>query len=143
MIVDTLKTDLKLAMKFQDAVMKSCIQVVLANIQNASIAAKEELSDDEVLKIIQKEIKQLGEVIQQTPVDDPRKEQATVQKAYLTRFLPAQLSKKEVNKEVDRILSAMDNPNKGEAMKAVMFVLKGKADGRDISDAVDFYLKSK
>ena len=58
-------------------------------------------------------------------------------------FIIAWLSKAEVKSIVEEALAALDNVNKGIAMKTVMPLLKGKAEGKDVSDAVDEYLEEK
>ena len=52
----------------------------------------------------------------------------------------AMLSEEDVEKQVSSLLSNESNLNKGIAMKIVMPVLRGEADGKIIANAVERFL---
>lgn len=57
--------------------------------------------------------------------------------AMLEAYLPKQMSREEASAEVDKVLAGLaDKSNAGLVMKAVMQEMKGKADGKMVSDLV-------
>ena len=87
----------------------------------------------------QKEIKQLNETISigesgGRDMTDYRKKVE-----FYSQFIPEQLYENEILKIIGENCSGMDN--KGMIMKKIMPILRGKADGKVISSAVDRFLK--
>ena len=133
------------AMKAKDAVRLSVIRGLLSSFTNEAVAKKrkpdEELSDDEVLSVISRAVKQRKDSIEQFEKGS-RPDLAEVEKAELSileAYLPAQMSQEEVYKFVsekfEREKPALDKKN--QFMGMIMKELKGKADGTVVKDAVD------
>lgn len=61
----------------------------------------------------------------------------------LGALAPKMMSKDEVKSIVYEALAPLENVNKGIAMKTVIPLLKGKAEGKDVSDVVDEYLEKE
>lgn len=133
-ITDQIKT----AMKAHDTVTLDALRYILSTIKNVEIDAKHELNDEEVLNVIQKEVKNRREAITQfqqggrADIVDAEQKKLDV----LLKFLPKQLSPQEVEEKVRAIVSTLPSKDMPSAMKAVMAELKGKADGKMIADAV-------
>ena len=133
-ITDQIKT----AMKARDTVTLDALRYILSTIKNVEIDAKHELNDEEVLNVIQKEVKNRREAMTQfqqggrTDIVDAEQKKLDV----LLKFLPKQLSQQEVEEKVRAIITALPSKDMPSAMKAVMAELKGKADGKMIADAV-------
>jgi uncharacterized protein YqeY len=138
-IMDSMKE----AMKAKDTVALESLRAVKSAILLAQTesGAKEELSEEEEIKILQKLVKQRKDsaaiYIEQGRQDlaDPEIQQAAV----IEKFLPAQLSEEEVEAVVKKIIA--DNGFSGMAdMGRVMGIaskeLAGQADGKTISSAV-------
>lgn len=138
-IMDSMKE----AMKAKDTVALESLRAVKSAILLAQTesGAKEELSEEEEIKILQKLVKQRKDsaaiYIEQGRQDlaDPEIQQAAV----IEKFLPAQLSEEEVEAVVKKIIA--DNGFSGMAdMGKVMGIaskeLAGQADGKTISSAV-------
>lgn len=134
---------MKEAMKAKDTVALESLRAVKSAILLAQTesGAKEELSEEEEIKILQKLVKQRKDsaaiYIEQGRQDlaDPEIQQAAV----IEKFLPAQLSEEEVEAVVKKIIA--DNGFSGMAdMGKVMGIaskeLAGQADGKTISSAV-------
>jgi uncharacterized protein YqeY len=134
---------MKEAMKAKDTVALESLRAVKSAILLAQTesGAKEELSEEEEIKILQKLVKQRKDsaaiYIEQGRQDlaDPEIQQAAV----IEKFLPAQLSEEEVEAVVKKIIA--DNGFSGMAdMGRVMGIaskeLAGQADGKTISSAV-------
>lgn len=102
MIRETLSNAQKDAMKARDTARLSTVRLILAGIKDKDIAnrglAKEQASDDEILQLLAKMIKQREES-EKIYVDGGRPELAAKEREEITviqGFMPAQLSEDEV-----------------------------------------------
>lgn len=101
------------AMRSKDTVAKNLLSVIKGDIQNVEKASKvDELSDEEVIKILNKSAKTLREVINQTG-DQESKEQLTIVEAYL----PKQMTRDEISAKVNELMES-GVTNLGGVMKA-------------------------
>ncbi len=134
---DTMKEkiliDLKNAMKNQNRDLLSVIRMVKGAIQLEEIKVKHELSDEEIITIICREIKTRRESIKefekggrQDLIDKTQKEIDI-----LSKYMPAQMSEEEVLKVIDEVFAKV-NPagpsDMGKVMGAIAPMVKGKAD---------------
>lgn len=114
--------------------------------ENAKATEKDwELTDEEVLSVVKSEAKKRKEAIEQYQ-QGGRDELAEKEKSelkVLEAFMPEQLSKEAVQKEVADVISRLGGSasNKGMVMREVMQKLKGKADGSQVAAAVDAMLE--
>ncbi len=145
-IKDLLTEDMKTAMreKKQDAL--AAIRMAKSAIKNAEIDAKHDFDDNEVIKVIMKEVKTLKESFEE--FDKAGREEAAAktkaQMEALEKYLPAQLSEEEIRKVVAELIGGMDEAHrsdKGQIMKVVIPALSGKADGKLINKAVSEFLQ--
>jgi hypothetical protein len=138
-----LRSDLTSAMKARDGLRSATIRMALTAITNEEVAGKvaRELSDDEVLKVLGREVKKRKEAAEAF-AGAGRAEQAAREEAegeVLSAYLPAQLSDEELHALVDAAVaeSGAEGPR---AMGAVMKVLTprvaGRADGSRVAAAV-------
>lgn len=133
-------------MKAGNDVAKSTLRMALSAITNAEVAGDEavELSDDQVIQVLQSEVKkraEAAEVYQQAGrTDAAAKERAEAD--VLSHYLPAALSDEElvvvVNEEVARAASegATGMKAMGAVVKAVRQRVGSSADGGKIADLV-------
>lgn len=144
----TLQNDLIEAMKHKDAVKTSAIRMLKAAIMKWEVAgtAKKEATDDVILDLVGKEIKQRKDSIEQFRKggreDLAIKEEAEIR--VLEHYLPAQLSEEEIRNIVQvaiQELSLQGKPEMGRVMGAVMPKVKGKADGSIVRRVVEEALK--
>lgn len=141
-IQELLLQDMKQAMRAREAgkVELSVIRMVRAAIKNAEIAAKQPLGDNEILAILTKEMKLRKDSLSEFEKSNREDliAQTKLEMKVLERYLPVQLSPEEVREVVKKCLQArsLDQCSVGELMKAVMPILKGKADGKLINDIV-------
>jgi uncharacterized protein len=144
MIYEKIKADIKTSMKAYDAETVKTLRSLDAEIQNKAIATKNPVfTDDMVVGVIQKGIKQREESIEiftkggRTDLATEEKMQIEVWK----RYLPTMLNEEEVTEVIKNIVANMkENINMGSIMKAVQPVLRGKADGKLISDIVKKFI---
>lgn len=126
------------ALKDKDQATVSCLRMLKADIQNASIAKKEELKKEDVIKIIQKQVRQHKESIEQFKKGDRndlvQKEEKELK--ILEAFLPKALPKEELTKiikDVIKELGASTKKDMGKVIKEAIQRAKGRADGREVS----------
>jgi len=136
-------TQLKAAMKAKNQVALTSLRAIKAEILLAQTktGSKQELTEDEEIKIIQKLVKQRKDsaiIFSEQGREDlaqPELEQVAV----IEQFLPEQLTEGEVEKVVLQFiesLGASGMKDMGKVMGAVNKELAGQADGKTISTLV-------
>ena len=140
-LYDRLMGDVKTAMKARDMVAVNALRGVIAKAKDLTVNAGKEMTDDALLAVIAKGVKQREESIAQF-VAAGRAELADGEKAekeLLAKYLPAQLSEAEVAEVVKAVVAetgATSKKDMGRVMKDVMARVKGQADGRLVSKLV-------
>lgn len=144
MLKQQLKDQLKQAMLDKDELRTQVIRFVLSGITYYEInkgGAGYEATDEDVLAVISKEIKQRKDSIDQFEKGG-RKDLADKEKAELAileTYLPEQMPEEEVKKYVDEAVEATGAKtpqDMGKVMAALMPKVKGKADGSLVSRLV-------
>lgn len=95
-----LNEDLKTAMKEKNNTIKGTITLLKSKIKNKEIEVQHELSDDEIIKIIRKEKKEVEESLaafKKGHREDLVKQQEIILE-YLDKYIPAPLSKDDIIK---------------------------------------------
>ena len=145
-----IQADMVSAMKAKEAVKLSSLRAIKAAIMLAKTAegASGELTDQDIVKIIQKLVKQRKESAQQYN-DAGRPELAENEVAEMQAmevYLPKQLSEAEVEAELVKIIAevgATQPSEMGKVMGVATKRLAGLADGRVISTLVKKLLSQK
>ncbi|MFZ2522596.1 MAG: GatB/YqeY domain-containing protein [Minisyncoccia bacterium] len=147
---EQIKDQIKDAMKAKDSVKLSVIKGLVAGFTNELINLKRKpqdvLSDEEVLDVIRRAVKQRKDSIEQF-TNGGRPELADAEKAeleILETYLPQMMARDEVMKlalakHVE--MGLLDKSKMGMFMGALMKDLKGKADGDTVKSVVDEILK--
>ncbi len=138
-----IQEDIKAAMKAHDAVATAATRAIKGEILlfKTSEGGSKEVSDGDILKMIQKLIKQRKESAEQF-VAAGRQELADnelAEAAIMEKYLPKQLSEAEVEEKVKAIIAevgATSIKDMGKVMGAANKALAGKSDGRTISTVV-------
>ena len=140
---ERLTEDMKQAMKDKAAgkLRLSVIRMVRANIKNVEIDKKKELSEEEVLEVVAKEVKTRRDSLEEfQKANRPDLEQSLEQEiAILTQYLPEQLSEAEVRKLVTEAVTAtqaLTPKDMGKVMAVLMPKVKGRADGKMVNTIV-------
>lgn len=143
-----LRADMTAALKAKDTLRLSTLRMLLAAIQNAEVAgdAARELSDDDVIAVLQKEAKKRNEsaVIYE---QNGRGELAANERAegeIIEEYLPTQLNEAELAQIADTAIAQVaeelgERPGMrqmGQVMKAATALAQGRADGARLSGAV-------
>ena len=139
--------DMHAAMKARDAARLSTLKMLLSAIGYVEMEKQKDLSDDDVLAVISKEVKQHRESVlaykEGNRPDLQEKEQKELD--ILLEYLPAQLSTEEIEAIVVKAIAELgvSGPsNKGKVMGKIMPLTKGKADGREVNAIVDRLLNA-
>ena len=139
--LDTINNDLKQAMKDKYTKEVSVLLILVVSIKNKRIELMHELSSDEIALVVSSQIKQRNDAIEQF-IKGNRQELADNEKAeiaILQKYLPQQLSEDEIKKIVSDAIAKTQaqNPSDiGKVMGILMPQIKGKADGKFVSDLV-------
>ena len=138
---DTLMNDLKTAMKAHDMVAVNAIRGVIAKVKDLTVNAGKDMTNDDVLSVIAKAVKQREESVAQFTqagrADLAEKEKTEMD--LLRKYLPAQLDEAAVAAVVKEVVAATGATGKkdmGRVMKEVMARVKGQADGKLVSKLV-------
>lgn len=126
-------------MRASDQQKLSTLRLLHSVLQNAEIANKKKLSDDDVVSILQKESKKRSETAELYKKGDrPELAEKELQEVEIIKvYLPEQMSRDDVAAIVDTIVTASEEkPAFGQVMKAVMEEVRGKADGKLVSSIV-------
>ncbi len=115
------------------------LRFVLSQLKYEEINKQKELSDGDAVIILQKEVKKRREAIEMFKKggreDLVNDEEAQIQ--VIQKYLPKEASDTDIAKIIDSVLSGLSQPYEmGQVMKAVMPLLKGKADGTKVSAMV-------
>ncbi|MEO8107693.1 MAG: GatB/YqeY domain-containing protein [Actinomycetes bacterium] len=138
-----LHADLTDAMRAQDDVRRSTLRMVLTAITNEEVAGKQarELSDDEVQKVLARELKKRKEAA--TAFGDaghPDRASAEMAEATVIEgYLPAQLEDAELARLIATAIADTDASSPqamGQVMKAVQPTVAGRADGGRVAAEV-------
>lgn len=141
MLRDRIATDMRDAMKAREAARVATLRMLMASVKNTEVEKRHELSDDEVLEVVNKEAKRRRESIeafqQGGRTDLVEKESAEL--AILEAYLPERLGDDELARMVDEAIAetgASTPKQMGDVMKALMPKLRGRADGAQVSALV-------
>ena len=138
---DTLSTAMREAMKAKDETRKVALRLVMAAIKEAEIEKREELADEDVLRLVQKEVKSHQESIADAEKAgrDDLVATAEAEMAVLQEYLPKPLSPEELEAIIKEVIAeegAASMADMGKVMKSAMSKVQGRADGSQISQIV-------
>ena len=126
------------AMKAKDKDTKDTLSLLLAALKNKAIDKRADLTEEEEVQVILKEIKQTKESLDMI-------EECKRRLAVLETFAPKMMDADEIKAVVESVLSelgitAPTAKDKGRIMKELMPKVKGKADGKLVNEIVGSYM---
>ena len=143
---EQLKQDLKEAMRNKQIIKRDSIRAINTMIKQIEVDERRELDDNEIIKLIQKGIKQRQEAIrqyQEAKRDDlVQKEQSQID--IFKTYLPTQLNDSELEQEVRKIIDevkANSLKDMGKIMSRAKQTIGNKAGGKRINEMVKKILK--
>lgn len=139
-----IRKDLKEALLARDEIKVSTLRLLLSEIKNAEISKGEELKLEEIISIIQREVKKRKEAAEGfrsgNREDSAKKEEA--ESKVLEDYLPAQLSNEELTKIVEEAINEV-GANSMQDMGKVMGVVMGKVASRSDGGTVSQFVKER
>lgn len=142
---EKLMEDLKASMKNKDKVRKNTVTMIRAAVTQLEVDNRVELSDDDIIGIIAKQVKQKKDSIDDFKAGN-REDLVTLTEeeiAILTEYLPEQLSLEALEEIVVNAIketNAQTKKDMGKIMGKIMPLIKGKADGKQVNEIVSKYL---
>jgi uncharacterized protein YqeY len=145
---EQISADLKEAMKARDQHKVETLRSVISALGYKKVEREgAELSPDEEMAVLQKQVKQRNDSINEfTKAGRSELADKEIQERdILAKYLPAQKDEGEIRKMVQEIIDALPagERNQGAAMKAVMPKLKGQADGNLVRQIVTSLLQGQ
>lgn len=141
MLTSQIQEDLKKAQFERDELKVGALRLLLSELHNMEIQKQKELSEEDIIATLQKEIKKRKEAIVGFKAggreDQAQKEEKEAK--ILADYLPEQLSNEELTHIVDQAineLGAKSLNDLGRVMSEVMVRVKGQADGGAVSNLV-------
>lgn len=144
-LLERLNNDMKQAMKSKDKDKLTVIRMIKASLQNEAIKLGNELSEEQELTVLSREMKQRKDSLHEFDkagrpdlVEKLRQELEVVE-----LYMPEQLSEEEVDSIVRETIAetgASSKADMGKVMSAIMPKVKGKADGSLVNKLVQQHL---
>ncbi len=143
---EKLQADLKVAMKSRQTERTSTLRMLISQIRYAEIAKKSDLSDDEVIALIRKAVRERNDaaVLYRKGGRSELEEQEKREAQILNAYLPELLSGPELEKIIETRLRKLEFTEKrqmGQARTAIMEELRGRVDGAEASRIVASLLR--
>ena len=148
MLKHKLQEDLRQSMLAKDALRTSVLRMLLSSINYYEIqkgGAGYEATDEDVLSVIQKEVKQRKDSIEQFSRANRQDlvDKETKESQILQTYLPKQMSEDEIRRLATNAIQeagASSLQDIGKVMGVLMPKVKGKTDGALVSKIVKEYL---
>lgn len=124
-----IQKDIITSLKSGQSETLSTLRMLLSQIKNEEIAKQTQLSEDEIIAIIRKQVLQLKESIvlflkgKRDDLACEYKNQITI----LSKYLPIELSDKELTQEIQKIIKGSNIADKNKLMGLCITNLKQKA----------------
>lgn len=141
-MIEKIMQDYKIAMKERQENRKIILNYLIAQIKNKKIEVQRELTDDEVLSLIRKEVKSLGEAMlflqKAGKLEDLRAEEE--KKEVLESYLPQLLDKEATKSLIQKVISDLGlldiQKQRGQLMKELMGKYRGELDPSVINEVL-------
>ncbi|OHD84429.1 MAG: hypothetical protein A3J39_04830 [Sulfuricurvum sp. RIFCSPHIGHO2_12_FULL_44_8] len=131
-LLEQIESDLTVALKSNDNFTRDTLRFLKSVIKNAEINSSGELSDEQIVGLIQKEVKKRleAEVIYRQAEKPELAQNENMEADVLKQYLPKQMGEGEIEKIIDDYLTT--NPTEisqlGIAMAKLSTIFKGQAD---------------
>lgn len=140
--IDEVRSAMVAAMKAKDKDTKETLSALLAALKNKAIDKRADLTEEEEVQVILKEIKQTKETLELTPEDRTDLiEECTKRIAVYEEFAPKMLNEDEIKEVIQGVLTELEitvptGKDKGRIMKVLMPKVKGIADGKLVNQVL-------
>lgn len=145
MLYDDFRKEKMVALKEKDKLKNKVITNILSDLIYIKKELGREPNEDDSVKAVQKQIKQLKEALELSKDRPEKMEELQAELSILEQYMPKQLSEEEIKAAIEKILAEHNieaiAKNKGIIMKTVMATLSGQADGKLINQVVGTLLQ--
>jgi uncharacterized protein YqeY len=140
-IKQTISEDMKTLMRAKDTARLGAVRLLQASIKQKEVDERIELTDDQVLSVIQKMLKQRKDSIEayQKANRQDLIDQELLEIDVLTKYMPEPLSDAEVSKIIDNVIAevnATDMKDMGKVVGVLKSQISGRADMGQVSKIV-------
>jgi len=138
---EKIRQDLSLALKEKDALRVATLRLCLAEIRNFQLQRQKELTDEDVLEVVRRQVKLRREAIEayqkggRSDLADKEGKELEI----LSKYLPQQLSPQDLEKIIRETIAEIGAKGAGDfgkVMGAVMAKVKSQADGSTVAAEV-------
>jgi len=136
---EQISNDIKTAMKEKNAPLRDALRLLTSAMKQIEVDERKELSDEDIIKIIQKQVKQRNDAMTQyrdAGREDLYEKEAS-EAAIFETYLPKQLSDDELETAIKAIIAqvgAETMKDIGKVMGAASKTLGAQADGKRINE---------
>lgn len=140
--IELVRQEMMKALKAKDMERKNTLTMLLSALKAKQIDKRADLTEDEENAIVYREIKEAQEAIDTAPRDRTDIiEECQSRIGILSEFAPQRMGEEEIREVIQNVLDQLgiSNPaaqDKGKIMKALMPLVKGKADGGMVNKLV-------
>jgi hypothetical protein len=143
-MIDKIDLDIKQALKNGDQATATALRFLKSVIINARIAAGHELVDDEIVRVIRKEIKsriEARDIYSRNGRQELAAKEETERQLY-SSYVPADLKPAELDRLVTAAAKKLNQDlTFSHLMPATMKLVAGQADGQTVAQAVNRYIE--
>ncbi len=140
-IIEKLRKDKMIAMKNKDKVKSGVISLIMSNILLEQKEQKRDLTEDEQIAFVKKELKQTMDALEQTPKDRVETIEETEKKIEIIKsYLPEQISEEKLKEIIEKFIEdnnlEKSNKSRGQIMKFVMGEYGKYTEGKTVNKVV-------
>lgn len=145
--IEEVRSAMVAAMKAGDKDTKETLSMLLAALKNKAIDKRSDLTEEEEIQVVMKEIKQTKETLEMTPENRTDIiEECKRRIAVLETYAPKLMGEDEIREIIASVIAELGiteptAKDKGRIMKNLMPKVKGKADGRLVNDLVSTFFE--
>ncbi len=144
--IEEVRSAMVAAMKAGDKETKETLSMLLSALKNKAIDTRADLTPEEEVQVVLKEIKQTKETLEMTPADRTDIiDECEKRLAVLEQYAPKMMDEAQIREIITATLAeiGIESPtakDKGKIMKVLMPKVKGKADGKLVNEIVATFM---
>jgi uncharacterized protein YqeY len=140
--IDLVRQEMNAALKAHDMGRKDALSLLLSKLKAKAIDKRADLTEDEENAVVYKEIKEAQETLESCPGKTELIEECKFRIGVWSEFAPQRMGDVGIKEAIQSVLNQLgvEKPSaqdKGKIMKALMPLVKGKADGTLVNKLVE------
>ena len=144
-LIDTVRSEMMAAMKEKNTIKKAALSALLSALKAKAIDKRSDLTAEEEIAVVQREVKQLKETKDTAPAGYEEVVETCRKKIeFYSVYLPKQMDEEEIRATIKSVLDSLGltaptAKEKGIIMKNLMPLTKGKADGKLVNEILSTF----